>query len=228
MEDIDGRNLMAYLPHTLITSNLADKDRTHRLTFSHFLAEDPTIAVFSKSQDAAVPSAWRHSQSWRTWVNNICQGVRKGYNPFRPCSVWVIVGSRWQYKVSSKAVHYWSAADGLLLIDWNTMFDDYFMKEQKKKNKKRTHEIVKKFHSLEKKTLITETGALWKRYGDWDIHTPTAADVALACRYEGHGFEQGLAHLEDGVSVREVRSLLRQLYNALKTELDRRIAKKKK
>jgi hypothetical protein len=116
----------------------------------------------------------------------------------------------------------------LLLIEWNTMYDDYFAKARRKKNQKRIHETVKNFHRLEKKTLVTETGALGKTYGDWDIHTPTDADVALACRYEGHGFEQGLTHLEDGVSDREVRSLMRQLYNALKTELDRRIAKKKK
>ncbi|KAH7091438.1 hypothetical protein FB567DRAFT_546164 [Paraphoma chrysanthemicola] len=227
IETVGEHNLLACLPHTFVTSNLADKDRSHRLVFSHFLAEDPGIAVFSKSQDAAVPTAWRHSRSWRTWVGNICYGVRKGYISFRPCDIWVIVGFRWQYKISPRAIRYWSATAGLLLVDWNTMYDDYFAQERKKKNQKRTHDIVKKFRRLEKKTLRNETGAIWKAYGDWDICAPTAADVALACRYEGQGFERGLAPLYNGISIREVRSLVKQLKDAFSKELGRRIAQQK-
>jgi len=144
-----------------------------------------------------------------------------------PCIVRVIVGCRWQYKISAKSIRHWSAEAGLLLIDWNDMYDDYFAQDSKEKNKKRAHEIVKKFRKLETKALVNETGAHWTGYGDWDIEAPTAADVALACRFEGQGFENGLAPLKKKITAREYGVRFKQVTNGLKEVIARRVAREK-
>lgn len=107
------------------------------------------------------------------------------------------------------------------------MYEDYFTRDSNKKNRKRAHGIVKKFRKLEINALVNETGALWTGYGDWDIDAPTAADVALACRFEGQGFEEGLAPLKKKMTARELKSRLKQVTDALKELVSRQVAKQK-
>jgi hypothetical protein len=155
------RDLTRYLPHTLITSDLGEWGRNFCLQFSHFLPENPSVAVFLESQDSPVPNTWRHKQPWRPWRLNFRCRWRKGELQVRsPCTVMVIVGSRWQYKISMQAVQRWSASARMLLVDWSEMYDDYFEQDRKKTNRLRTHVIVRRFRKLEEKSLVMETGAL--------------------------------------------------------------------
>jgi hypothetical protein len=140
--------------------------------------------------------------------------------------VRVVVGSRWQYRITAKAIRYWNAQAGTLLVDWNIMYKDYFAQAGKRTNKQRTHEIVKRFRKLEERTLVVETGAMWSSYGDWGIHQPTAADVALACKYEGRGFENGLDPLRERLSSRELKIRFGHLTKALKKGILKHFARK--
>jgi hypothetical protein len=139
----------------------------------------------------------------------------------------VTVGSRWQYKISVKTTLYWSSEAGMLLVDSNAMYADYFEQVGKKKNKQRAHEIVRKFRKLEERTLVTETGATWTSYGDWDIHAPTTADVALACRYEGQGFENSLDPTKKRLAVRELGTRFVQLATYVKQSISKHIENRK-
>jgi hypothetical protein len=190
------RDLTPYLSRTLINSDLGEWDRDFRLRFSHFLAEDPSIAVFSESQHAPVPTAWRRQQARGRWRIDIrCRWLKGRLQVRSPCAVRVTVGSWWEYKISLHAVRHWSASDRMLLVDWGAMYDDYFAQDRKRSNEERADEIVKRFRRLEERTLVKETGGLWSSYGDWGIYQPTSADVALACRYEGHHFEKALGFI---------------------------------
>ncbi|KAF2823034.1 hypothetical protein CC86DRAFT_409806 [Ophiobolus disseminans] len=228
VEDTAPHKFMTCLPHTLVTSDLGAWGRAFRLRFSHFLQEDPAIAVFSQTQDTPVPYSWRCKRAWCPNVFRFRCRVRKGVVKMRsPCIVRVIVGSRWQYKISPKSIRYWSLEAGIILVDWSDMYDDYFAKDGKRKNKQRAHAIVKKFRKLETKALINETGAHWTGYGDWNIDAPTAADVALACRFEGQGFEDGLVPLKKKMTARELKSRIRQVTDALNGVVSRHIARGK-
>lgn len=123
-----------------------------------------------------------------------------------------------------RSVRRWDSAARILLLDWNTLYEEYFELEGRLCNKKRVHEIVKTFVKLEQQTLITETGAWWSSYGDWDLQQPTAADVALACRYEGRGFEEDLSPLQRRLTAHELRVRLRNLVLVLKEILSKHVA----
>jgi hypothetical protein len=115
----------------------------------------------------------------------------------------------------------------MLLVDWSDMYDDYFAQDTKKSNRRRAHAIVRRFRKLEEKTLVRETGALWSSYGDWDIQEPTAADVALACRYEGRGFENGLDPLKKNMSLHELGVRLKNLSKTLEEIIAKRVARER-
>jgi hypothetical protein len=120
------------LPHTLITSDLGEWGRTAHLRFSHFLPENPSIAVFSETQNTPVPHTWRRRRSWFLGRFGFRCRLYKGCLQVRPaCRVRVIVGSGWQYKISLKSIQHWSAEAGLLLVDWDDMYEDYFAQEAK-------------------------------------------------------------------------------------------------
>jgi hypothetical protein len=190
-------DLTPYLSRTLINSDLGDWDQTYPLRFSHFLAEDPSIAVFSESQHAPVPAAWRHHQARGPWRINIrCRWLKGRIQVRSPCAVRVTVGSWWEYKISLHAVRYWSASDRMLLVDWGALYGDYFAQDRKDLHRERADDMVKRFRRLEERALVRETGGQWSSYGDWGIHQPTSADVALACRYESHSFENGLGSIQ--------------------------------
>lgn len=114
----------------------------------------------------------------------------------------------------------------MLLVDWSDMYDDYFSQDKKKSNQKRVQAIVRRFGKHEERTLIRETGGLWSSHGDWDIHQPTAADVALACRYEGRGFENGLDSPKQKMSLHELGVRLKNLTTALKDVASAKIVRK--
>ena len=228
VDETDPQKRLTYLPHTLITSDLGTWGCTSILRFSHFLPEDPSIAVFSEAQGTPVPDEWQRTRSLCPRMLKFRCRLRNGGLQVRsPCTIRVIVGSRWQYKICPSSIRHWSAEKGLLLVDWNGMYDDYFLKDGKRKNKKRAREIVKKFRKLETKALLNETGARWTGYGDWDIETPTAADVALACRYEGQGFENDRVPLSKKMTVRELGVRFRQVTDGLREVIGRRVAKQK-
>jgi hypothetical protein len=140
-DDTTFRTFTAHLPHTLITSDLGTRGRNFHLRFSHFLPEDPSLAVFAETQDTPVPVTWRQQRVRPTWKLNVhFRWTRKGLQLRSPCTVKVVVGSRWQYKIPMKTMHYWSAANGILLVDWEDLYADYFAQEEKEKNGKQTRE----------------------------------------------------------------------------------------
>jgi hypothetical protein len=59
-------------------------------------------------------------------------------------------------------------------------------------------------------------GRSLQRRAQWDIQAPTAADVALAFRYEGRGFEDGLDPVKKRLSARELGIRFTQLATAFK------------
>jgi hypothetical protein len=155
------RDLTPYLSRTLINSNLGEWDQSFRLHFSHFLAEDPSIAVFSESQHAPVPTAWRRQQArGRRRIDIRCRWLKGKLQVRSPCAVRVTVGSWWEYKISLHAVRHWSASDRMLLVDWAAMYDNYFAQDRKNSNKERATDMVKRFRRLEEHTLVRETGRL--------------------------------------------------------------------
>jgi hypothetical protein len=140
-DDTTFKTLTAHLPHTLITSDLGTRGRNFHLRFSHFLPEDRSLAVFAETQDTPVPVGWRQQRVRPAWKLNVrFLWTRKGLQLRSPCTVKVVVGSRWQYKVPMKTMHYWSAANGMLLVDWEDLYADYFAQEEKEKNGKQTRE----------------------------------------------------------------------------------------
>jgi hypothetical protein len=140
-DDTTFKNLTAHLPHTLITSDLGARGRNFHLRFSHFLPEDPSLAVFAETQHTPVPVTWRQQRVRSAWKLNMrFRWTRKGLQLQSPCTVKVVVGARWQYKVPMRTMHYWNAANGMLLIDWEELYANYFAQEEKEKNGKHTRE----------------------------------------------------------------------------------------
>ncbi|KAF2031017.1 hypothetical protein EK21DRAFT_88531 [Setomelanomma holmii] len=194
-EDANDANWIECLPHTIIASDLGVKSHDYRLALSHFLSEDPSIAVFSVSQDSAVPSTWRDDPSSRPWPSNSSWSLRKAFHQLRyPCNVCVISGFHWQYDVPSRAIRYWSAPDGLLLLDWCDMVHEYPTKKStksKRQNKDQMKETVKESSRLERNVLVNPPRAHWASYGNWDIRPPTPANVGLLA------ITKGAASIED-------------------------------
>jgi hypothetical protein len=134
IENATTQNLTNLLPYILITSDLGVWDHTHQLQFSHFLADDPSLAVFSRSQGTPVPVTWRNYSACPRWRSYRCRWKGCDFEISRPCSAQVIVGSRGQHKMPSKTMRYWSAPDGILLVDWDELCEDYLRKEQTEDN----------------------------------------------------------------------------------------------
>jgi hypothetical protein len=132
------QDFMPFLPHTFVTSNLGTQDEVFQLYFSHFLTGDPSIAVFSSSQYAA-PTEWQPHRV------NMRHGCRPNHlNVRQVCTVSVIVGLGCQHDVSMTSIHHWDPAwGGMLLVDWEAMYEDYFARERMKKNKERALKIMK-------------------------------------------------------------------------------------
>jgi hypothetical protein len=209
---------MRYLPHTLITSNLGCWHNTLRLQFNHLLAEDPSIAIFSVNQSAPIPSSWhdKHRQICLFPITRLLGNAT------------VVVGSGWQYGVSKKAIRYWDAEYGVMLVDWHMLYSSYFAQKNKRQNRKKVGEIVERYRKLEETTLRIETGGAWRWYGDWDIYPATRAEVALACKYEGRGFDDGLDKKEEKMlSAHELKVRLGNLVNVVKGALWTRLETKR-
>jgi hypothetical protein len=202
---------MRYLPHTLITSNLGCWYHTFRLQFNHLLVENPSIAVFSIKQSAPIPSPWHDKR------HQICLfPITRLF-----CNAKVVVGSRWQYEVSENAIRYWDAEDGVMLVDWHILYSSYFARAKTMKNRKKVSRIVERYRRLEETSLRTKTGGKWKSYGDWGIFPATREEVARVCKYEGHGFENGLDK-KSMLSAQELKVRLGDLVRVVKGAVWRR------
>ena len=212
-----SRHPMRYLPHTLITSHLGCWNDTFELQFNHLLIEDPSIAVFSTEQRAPIPRRWRRDAEHRTCLF-----------PFRrlSCNAKVVVGSGWQYEVSEKVIRYWDPNVGVMLVDWHMLYNSYFARKKKTKNKKKVGEIVGRHRELKETTLRTVTGGVRRSYGDWNIHPATCAEVASICKYEGRGFENGLKPTRKMLSVQKLKIRIGSFVNVMKEALRKRLERR--
>ncbi|OAL01168.1 hypothetical protein IQ06DRAFT_137958 [Phaeosphaeriaceae sp. SRC1lsM3a] len=218
-------DLTPYLTQTQVASDLGSWQQIFQLQFSHLLPDEPSIAVFSESQTPPGPLISQYRPSRYRCRLNLRYRWRKKNLRFQALDpVKVIVGSRWQYELSMKSVRHWDSTMRILLVDWTELFEEYFELEGKPRNKRRVQEIVRRFRKLEQRTLTMETGAMWSSYGDWDLQQPTAADVALACRYEGQGFEDGLSPLKRRLTAHELSVRLRNLVLVLRDSISKHVA----
>jgi hypothetical protein len=208
---------MRYLPHTLITSHLGCWRDTFHLQFNHLLAEDPSIAVFSIEQWAPVPRTWRNGQ------RDICLFPITQLS----CNAKVVVGSGWQYEVSKKAIRYWNSKEGIMLVDWHMLYSSYFTQANKKENRKKVGMIVERYRKWEETTLRTETGGMWSAYGQWNIHPATRSEVALVCKHEGRGFEDGLSPKRKMLGALKLRTRAGNLAKVVKEVLRKGLGKKR-
>jgi hypothetical protein len=213
-----SKHPMRYLPHTLITSHLGCWRDTFHLQFNHLLAEDPSIAVFSTGQWAPVPRRWRRDAEHRGSLF-----------PFRrlSCDAKVVFGSGWQYEVSEKVIRYWDLNDGIMLVDWHMLYSSYFARKKWKKNKKKVGEVVNRYRELEETTLKTVTGGAWGAWGYWNIHPTTRTEVALACKYEGRGYEDGLVPKKKMSGAQKLKTRVGNFVSVMKEALRKRLEKKR-
>jgi hypothetical protein len=144
---LDGtspRDMIPCLPHTVITSDLGEWERNRHLCFSHFLPGYPSIAVFSESQSVPVPNIRPPNRSWHPLRLNVrCRWHNCGFQIKSSCTAKASLGSRWEYDIPGKALWYWNASAGLLLVDWNDMYNDM------NTDKKRGHVTIKRFRRSE-------------------------------------------------------------------------------
>lgn len=138
----------------------------------------------------------------------------------------VVVGSRWGYTLSIKAVKYWNAEAGILLVDWSKMYEQYFAVAAKRRNKMRVKRTVNCNRDLEKKTLRIEPGERSASYGESDILPATAAEVVLTCRHEGQGSEDSLERSKQKLSVRKVKARVKRLAKGMADMFTRRDGEK--
>jgi hypothetical protein len=170
---------MCYLPHTVIASDLGSPDGNFLLEFNRTLSENSTLAVFSLRQEAPVADAWRHDRRragcWSQFLSTA---------PPR-CSATVSVGSYWPFRLSSQAIWYWNAEDGVLLVDWSKLYSDYFAQARSNKSKRRIERIVQRYRDVQAEKMRYDTAGRWSSYGDWAIFPATHAEIAMACMREG-------------------------------------------
>jgi hypothetical protein len=64
------------------------------------------------------------------------------------------VGRHWTLGVSNKATRFWSAKDGLILVDWVELYDSYFkqMKKTKTKNRKKSGRSAERIYVQDEDT----------------------------------------------------------------------------
>lgn len=191
---------MCYLPHTIITSDLGSPDGNYQLEFNRFLSEDSDLAVFSLGQEAPVSDTWQEDQRGAGCFSRIfCAGASR-------CSAMASVGSYWPFGLSNRVIRYWNVDDGVIIVDWGKMYNDYFTQAKSCKNKRRIERIVRRFRELEAERLRMDTEGRWVLYGDRDIFPATHAEIAMACRYEGprSNFENRYDPKKDRMSPHEL------------------------
>jgi hypothetical protein len=147
---------VCHLPHTVINSNLGCRHQTFQLQFNRFLAEDPSVAVFSVEQEAPISGVWRDED------RRGCYGLDKTYEwaqifsgSLSRCHVTMSVGRHWTLGVSNKATRFWSAKDGVILLDWVELYDSYFrqMKKTKTKNRKKSGRSAERVYVQDEDTM---------------------------------------------------------------------------
>jgi hypothetical protein len=192
IEHAATQDLRSLIPYMSITSDLGVWDQTYHLQFSHFLVDDPSLAVFSRSQGAPIPVTWRSFRvcpCWRSYFRCRWKGCR--FQVRRPCIARVVIGSRGRHKLPPKAIRCWSAADGFMLADWDELCQDYFGRERINTNTSRSNEAASDLYEIEGRRILTETGAL----GPTQRSSPTIP----ACVREEYGASTvALAHSKTG------------------------------
>jgi len=169
---------MRHLPHTVITSDLGYRDHKFKLQFNRFLAEDPSIAVFSIDQEAPVSSTWRDERSRNNCRLNSRYGRTRLLITGRShCNASITVGQGWSLGVSIKGIRYWNAEDGVLLVDWSQIYADYFAQAQKRLKKGKGEKVVEVDRCNERKALgSSEPEGAGNSHGDLGIFPVTRQD----------------------------------------------------
>jgi hypothetical protein len=185
-----------HLPHTIINSNLGCRHHTFRLQFNRFLVEDPSVAVFSVQQEAPISVAWRAEDRRGYCRFSKAYGWAQLFSASRSrCNVTMSVGQHWTLGVSNKSIRYWSAEDGVILVDWGQLYDSYF-KQLETKNQKRSRGLAEQDYGLDEDTPRSHP---MQRVLRTDHHPATARSTT-------HGistrFSNGLRAVRDAIRSR--------------------------
>ena len=180
------QQLMSYLPHTVITSDLGYRDKKFKLQFNRFLAEDPSIAVFSVDQEAPVSSTWRDERSRNNCRLSSKYGrVRLLVTGRSHCNATITVGHGWPLGVSMKGIRYWNAEDGILLVDWTELYSSYFAQAEKRPNRRKEENIVEAGRCMERGVSESESEGTRRSYGGLGIFPATHEEVVIAHKHVG-------------------------------------------
>ncbi|KAK1917902.1 hypothetical protein P3342_000620 [Pyrenophora teres f. teres] len=179
---------LRYLPHTVIRSDLGYRDHKFKLQFNRFLAEDPSIAVFSVDQEAPVSSTWRDERS-----RNHCRLSSK-YGRARllltgrsHCNATITVGNEWPFRVSMKGIRYWNVEDGVLLVDWGQLYASYFARTEKRLNRRKDGEDIEVDRSMERNMLESDSEEARKTCGDCGIVPAAHEELVMAHKHTVQG-----------------------------------------
>lgn len=145
---------MCHLPHTVVNSNLGSRHDTFRLQFNRFLVEDPSIAVFSVGQEAPISGVWRDEDRRGCYGLSLAYGWAQIFAaPRSRCNVTMSVGRHWTLGVSSEAIRYWSVQDGVILVDWGQLYENYFKQVEKTKDRQRPGRFPGRSRGHDEETL---------------------------------------------------------------------------
>ncbi|RMZ69533.1 hypothetical protein GMOD_00006360 [Pyrenophora seminiperda CCB06] len=197
---------MWYLPHTIVTSDLGYRDHKFKLRFNRFLAEDPSIAVFSVDQEAPVSSTWRNERS-----RNNCRLSSK-YGRARllvtgrsHCNATITIGHGWPFGVSMKEIRYWNAEDGILLVNWSQLYSSYFAQAEKRSIRRKDGKIVDAHRYMEGSASKSEPERSSKYHGDGSVTPVADAQIVTAHQHAGQDLHDsfrrtGVRHESQGVN----------------------------
>jgi hypothetical protein len=101
-------------------------NRKQTISFSHLLSEDPSIAVFSKTQNAPVPAGWREKRGGRLWKYVIRDNWRelRVLPPLAPYAASLYTDKACLNKASGNTPVHWNPSAGVLLVNWMDLHED--------------------------------------------------------------------------------------------------------
>jgi hypothetical protein len=140
--------------HLLVPHGLGRGIWNHKqiIHFSHFLSEDPSLAVFSNTQNAPVPTGWGKKRGWwRYATHGNWREVRIVATLPHPPSSYT--NKACLCKLSNKTPVHWNPSAGILLVNWMDLQGD----SAKWDAQMRAQEYEKSLDADEK-TLVTVSG----------------------------------------------------------------------